>query len=210
MVSESPLHRRSQHALESLHHLDDGEGDLFKLGSDDYLGFAGPGPSSDMPDAMLALPEAESHIQNALSAERGNFLAFVADAIEEQRFIHANDNLVAFDEEDSGEKVSFETLLPPEGNSRIVVAQALMMTLELGTKGLVDVHQEEHFEQIELKITEKGKVALEAMPRQDHYDGGEELEEDNDEHIGGDGAAGGDEDDDGDAESEEDDEMLGN
>ena len=117
---------------------------------------------------------------------------------------------MVFDEEGSGEKVSFETLLPPEGNSRIVVAQALMMTLELGTKGLVDVHQEEHFEQIELKITEKGKVALEAMPRQDHYDAGEELEEDNDEHIGGDGAAGGDEDDDGDAESEEDDEMLGN
>ena len=213
MVSESPLHRHSKHTLDSLLHLEDGNGDMFNLGSDDYLGFAGPGPSSDMPDALLALPKPDSHIQSALSAERSNFLDFFANAIEEKRAnprVYDDDESVDSDKENDGEKVSFEELFPPEKNSKVVAAQALMMTLELGSRGLIGVHQKEHFEEIELRITKKGRVAREGVQRYDGYDGGEDDEDEGD--IGGDGVVGREDDGDVDDEDVEDDddedEML--
>ncbi|KAL5387649.1 hypothetical protein DPSP01_003445 [Paraphaeosphaeria sporulosa] len=167
MISESPLHRRSHPGgLDALKFLDDAEGDLGDLGEDDY-GVAGPGISSDMPEAMFAGPD--SRVREAPTAEGGNFLIFVADAIHEKRNridldiapgsgSHADTATVV-------DEVSFDEVVPLNTNNKFIASQALMMTLTLGTKGLLDVRQGEHFADINLSLTEKGKAQVEMPPQ---------------------------------------------
>ncbi|KAF2446945.1 hypothetical protein P171DRAFT_519282 [Karstenula rhodostoma CBS 690.94] len=170
MVSESPLHRRSQPGgLDPLKFLEDEEGDFANLGEDDY-GFAGPGISSDMPEAMLAEPD--SRVREALTAEGGNFLMFVADAIHEKRN-HIDQGLEPVSDADAAtvvDEVSFDEIVPPNANNKMIASQALMMTLTLGTKGLLDVRQDEHFADINLSLTEKGNAAQVEMPFQGEHE----------------------------------------
>ena len=190
LVSESPLHRRSQPgALDILQHLGEDDDDPFAgIGTDDdFAGFAGPGFSSDMPDVVLPLAHPDVRVREALSTEGGNFLAFVADAIEEKR--EGEQLGTNADAEDVGmAEVSFEELLPPHDMSRVVAAQAFMMTLALGTKGLLEVRQENHFDEIKMSITEKGRATHEAVATKVEYgehdlghqggkEGNEQLEE---------------------------------
>ncbi|KAF1978109.1 hypothetical protein BU23DRAFT_595909 [Bimuria novae-zelandiae CBS 107.79] len=162
MVSESPLHRRSQPGgLDALQYLEEDGGDFGDLGGDDYVGFADPGISSDMPDAAPTEPHAR--VQEALSTEGGNFLSFIADAIDEKRDriqqgLELMSDVLQADAASAIDEISFDDLLPPNENNRVVASQALMMTLTLGTKGLLDVQQEDHFGNINLSLTDKGKV----------------------------------------------------
>ncbi|EME89385.1 uncharacterized protein MYCFIDRAFT_76725 [Pseudocercospora fijiensis CIRAD86] len=84
---------------------------------------------------------AESQWQRAaLTGEASNFLDFVQSAI---------------DREDDGMRsgIAFETLLPPANNTYIVAAQALLHILSLGSKGILEIEQREHFDEIWLKTT---------------------------------------------------------
>lgn len=117
------------------------------LGEDDFVGFAGPGISSDMPEVALAPPNPA--VQGALSAEGGNFLAFVADAVA------------------TTDETSLDEMLPPDENNNVVAAQAFMMILTLGTRSLLDVRQDEHFGDINISLTERGRITGVGMPLQE-------------------------------------------
>ncbi|KAF1963147.1 hypothetical protein CC80DRAFT_487544, partial [Byssothecium circinans] len=174
IISASPLHGRGQPGeLQPLEGYDEGEGSF-----DDFGGFAGF--SSELPEAALAQPTIR--VQEALSAEGENFITFVVDAIEEKR-----DRVQAAQEPISDvlqadvaadiHEVSFEELIPPGENNKMIASQALMMTLTLGTKGLLKVRQEEHFEEISVSLTEKAKAALVVEPVEDGEDEGGDAEE---------------------------------
>jgi meiotic recombination protein REC8 len=171
MISESPLHRRSHPGrLDTLQILEDDKGDFGNLGGDDY-GFAGPGISSDMPEAMLVEPDAR--VQEAMTAESGNFLMFIADAIQE-KCERIDQGQAPIADTFQADRVSFDEAIPPNANNKMIASQALMMTLTLGTKGLLDVRQDEHFADINLSLTEKGKTAQVEM----------QLQEEGEAHIG--------------------------
>ncbi|KAM3415757.1 hypothetical protein BST61_g9268 [Cercospora zeina] len=78
----------------------------------------------------------------ALTGESANFLDFVQTAIDEN-----DDDLAQVN------KIHFERLLPPESNTYIVAAQALLHVLTLGTTGALKVEQEEVFGTISLSVT---------------------------------------------------------
>ncbi|KXS96675.1 hypothetical protein AC579_3834 [Pseudocercospora musae] len=75
----------------------------------------------------------------ALTGESSNFLEFLQSAI---------------DREEDGMRVgiAFESLLPPENNTRIVAAQAFLHVLSLGSKGVLKVEPREQFDDIWLEI----------------------------------------------------------
>lgn len=88
----------------------------------------------------------------ALGAESANFLTFLQTAIDEEDL--AREEAGAGDEEYEAldGSVDFETILPPESNSQMVAAQALLHVLALGTKGLIKVAQDEHFGPINMRV----------------------------------------------------------
>jgi meiotic recombination protein REC8 len=146
MVSASPLHGRGAPLrLEALGSLDS-DGDV-GMGGDEY---ALPGPSS--PPTVIGSPRKTStRFTDALGAEGENFLYFVTGAIDEKRqrdFADAH-----------GDAITFQELLPPTQNSKMIACQGLMMVLTLGTKGMLDVQQPEDFGDIGLKLTEKAKTS---------------------------------------------------
>lgn len=76
--------------------------------------------------------------RSALTGETVNFLDFVQSAVDEAEQLSSD--------------IEFEVLLPPENNSRIVAAQALLHVLALGSKSALKVEQEEAFAAIHLRI----------------------------------------------------------
>ena len=199
LISASPLHGRGQpSALEGLKNLTsdaDYGGDEFGL----------PGPSSDFPEPTAPL-ETSARVREALSTEGENFLIFVIETITEKRNrLQANlepmsDTLQA-DVATGTDNITFEELLPPAENTKMIACQGLMMVLALGTKGMLDVQQPEHFKEISLKLTEKAKamqvieisdgeesddddeVEEVAAPEQDNAMGQEEDAGDEDEEM---------------------------
>ncbi|KAL5393624.1 hypothetical protein PMIN02_005734 [Paraphaeosphaeria minitans] len=167
MISESPLHRRGKpDRLDALNFLDDAEGDHGDLGGDDY-GLTDPGISSDMPEALLAEPD--SRVREALTVEAGNFLMFVSDAMQEKRN-RIDQDIAPVSDVDAAtvvDEISFNEVVPPNTNNKMIASQALMMILTLGTKGLLDVRQDEHFADINLSLTGKGKAAQAELPLQE-------------------------------------------
>ncbi|KAL9594620.1 MAG: hypothetical protein Q9179_005313 [Wetmoreana sp. 5 TL-2023] len=93
-------------------------------------------------------------IRKTLDTESYNFLEFI------NAEVAAKAAAAAAEEQELGEgvvaavpkAVSFEELLPPQRNSKIVAAQGLLHTLTLATKGLIKVEQEEDFGAIELRV----------------------------------------------------------
>jgi hypothetical protein len=159
MVSASPLHGRGQPGgLDALRSLE-GQDEYGFLGGDDF-GDISSARGEDL-NAHLEPAGVESQIsqkvRNALDAEGVNFLAFVEDGIVERRARLqeelADDELQASAAEDVDE-ITFEELLPPKENWRVTAAQALMHTLALATKGLLEVRQEEKFGEIGLKVVQ--------------------------------------------------------
>jgi meiotic recombination protein REC8 len=143
MVSASPLLRHSRTGyLEGLESLkSDGE---FYTGDE----FALLAHNSDTSEA-LALSQPSIRVREALSAEGENFISFVADAIAEKREAEPAALI---------DSVTFEDLLPPIENNKVVACQGLMMILALGTKDMLDVQQPEDFGDINLKLKEHTKI----------------------------------------------------
>ncbi|KAF2798527.1 hypothetical protein K505DRAFT_405148 [Melanomma pulvis-pyrius CBS 109.77] len=162
MVSASPLHGRGQPGgLEALKSFE-GEDEFGNLGADDFEML--PGPSSDgacMEPALIT--ERSVRVREALSAEGENFLTFVSDAITEKR-IRVQAKLGNFSEvlqaDAAGDidEVLFEEVLPLKENTRMIAAQGLLMVLALGTRGVLNVRQEENFREIGLSLSEKVKA----------------------------------------------------
>ena len=143
MVSASPLLRYSRTGyLEGLESLKS-DGEFY---ADDE--FALPAHDSDTSEA-LALSQPSVRVREALSAEGGNFVSFVADAIAEKR---EAEPAVFID------SITFEELLPPVGNNKVIACQGLMMVLALGTKDILDVQQLKDFGDIGLKLKQQVKT----------------------------------------------------
>ncbi|KAF2263388.1 hypothetical protein CC78DRAFT_581477 [Lojkania enalia] len=165
VVSASPLHGRGQPGgLEALQHLGGDDGfDGFQL---DDIGFAaGPPPGSDdLHSDPVSIQQQYIRIREALSAESGNFLAFVSEKIVAKRqqmqaeLGDVNDPLQA-DAASDVDEVLFEEILSPAENSKMVAAQGLLMVLSLGTKGMLDVRQDESYGKIGLSLTEAAQAA---------------------------------------------------
>ncbi|PSN63799.1 hypothetical protein BS50DRAFT_647578 [Corynespora cassiicola Philippines] len=153
IVSASPLHGRGQpgglDALKSL----EGEDELGYLGPDDF-------DTSDPVELDAFQPSIR--VCESLSAESENFLAFISNTIIEKRDrlqadLHPVEDILQADAAGDFDEVSFEELLPPADNSKMVACQGLMMVLSLSTKGLLNVRQEEAYGDIGLSLTEKAK-----------------------------------------------------
>jgi hypothetical protein len=158
MVSASPLHGRGQLlGLEPLLNLGSDGGDA--LGGDDFAA-PGPGPSSP-PTVVGAAVQPSTRVREALSAEGENFLEFVTEAIVEKRNGAQPDVYDSKQQEDMIEvyDVTFEELLPPVENNKMIACQGLMMVLALGTKGMLDVQQHEGFGDINLRLTDKAEAS---------------------------------------------------
>ncbi|KAI8934714.1 hypothetical protein NX059_008403 [Plenodomus lindquistii] len=157
MVSGSPLRGRGQAGgLEALNSLES-DGDL---GLDDY---GHPGLSSDYPEAAAPV-QTTTRVRDALSAEGANFLTFVIDAVTEKRsraraaMEDMSDVLQAEAAADIDD-ITFEELLPPQENSKLVACQGLMMVLGLGCKGMLNVQQSEHLGPINLQLTAQARAS---------------------------------------------------
>lgn len=115
-------------------------------GADDFELF---GPAAQV-DTQTA---AQSQWQRAaLDGESVNFLAFIKAGIEQADGFR--EDTAPGDEVDEQLRgtVDFETLLPPESNSKVVAAQAMLHMLTLGTKNMVSVEQEEAFGPISMRV----------------------------------------------------------
>jgi meiotic recombination protein REC8 len=180
MVSASPLHGRGQPGrLDALNF--EASDDFGNPGVDD---FGMPGPSSDgawVEPAQSIKPS--FRVREALSAEGENFLTYVSNAIAEKRtrvearVADMSDVLQANATTDIDE-VLFEEILSSKENSRMIAAQGLLMVLALGTRGMLDVRQEEGFGEIGLSLTEKMKAMQIANAADEEYD---EEDEENEE-----------------------------
>jgi peroxiredoxin family protein len=191
LVSASPLHGRGQpSALEGLRNLTS-DAD-YGYNSND---FGLPGPSSDFPMPPAAPQETSTRVQDALSAEGENFLTFVTKAIVDKRN-HAQANLQPMSDILQAEaaadieEITLEELLPAAENTKMIACQGLMMVLALGTKGMLDVQQPEHFGEINLKLTERAK-AIQVVEISDGEASEDESESEGDVVAGQDEVLGG-------------------
>jgi meiotic recombination protein REC8 len=177
LVSASPLHGRGQpSAFEGLKNLTsdaDYGGDEFGL----------PGPSSGFLEPA-APRETSARVKEALSTEGENFLTFVTESIAEKRNraqadLEPMSNILQAEAAAAGiEDITFEELLPPAENTKMIACQGLMMVLALGTKDVLDVQQPEDFGEINLKLTKKAK-AMQVIEISD----GEESDDDDEEEV---------------------------
>jgi meiotic recombination protein REC8 len=175
MVSASPLHGRGQPlGLDVLRSL---ESDTDYTGGDDI---PMQGPSSP-PTVVGATQKPSTCVNEALETEGANFLDFVTDAmVEKQNRAQANIGGTIVD------TITFEELLPPIENNKMIACQGLMMVLSLGTKGLLDLQQPEDFGDIKLSLTKQAKTKAsqvieisdgEESDDEESSDGGVEIEE---------------------------------
>ncbi|KAF2810502.1 uncharacterized protein BDZ99DRAFT_443330 [Mytilinidion resinicola] len=159
MVSASPLHGRGQPGgLDALRSFE-GEDEYGFFGGDDFGDASSPGgkglTSPGGPAGVKS--QVNQKVLDALDAEGVNFLAFVEDRIQEKRTRlqeHLADEELQSDAAADMDEVTFEELLPPKENWRVTAAKALMHTLALATKGLLEVRQEEAFGEIGLRVVQ--------------------------------------------------------
>jgi meiotic recombination protein REC8, fungi type len=147
----APLLRQSQGLLEPSR-LSSNEDDFADL--DAQLG-AGLDPDFELygPSATVDTQTAAQSqwVAATLENEAYNFLTFVSTKIQE--------NLPEEGAEDDGGGheacILFDELLPPTQNSSIVGAQALLHLLALATKGLLEIHQETPFGDIQISVARR-------------------------------------------------------
>ncbi|KAH6351706.1 hypothetical protein HBI37_038350 [Parastagonospora nodorum] len=187
LVSASPLHGRGERLDLGALGLPESDAD-FAMGGDEF-GMAGP----SSPPTLIPSPKDQkpsTHINNALDTEGNNFLEFVTDTILDKR----NRAQVALGHMASLQQVqaaanidtlTFEELLPPVENTKVIACQGLMMVLTLGTKGMLDVQQRTDFGDINVKLTEQAKATQvveisddEDSEDEESSDGGVEIMED--------------------------------
>jgi meiotic recombination protein REC8 len=150
VVSASPLHGHARlSGLESLIVTEGFESDAF-LGNE----FGGLGAPSGDTEFDMYYPGANANTldmaevtyqQSALDRENANFLGFMGDTINEKQ-VKGDQAGTIFD------SIEFEELLPPNANSRVVAAHALLRVLTLATKNLISAIQQEEYGAIELRL----------------------------------------------------------
>ncbi|KAK5718215.1 R8 protein [Elasticomyces elasticus] len=90
-------------------------------------------------------------VRTALDTESSNFLGFVQAAIAEADAVREQAGDGDEEDDDAMGTVLFENLLEPARNTCVVAAQGLLHVLALGTKGLLEVGQDEPFTGITLR-----------------------------------------------------------
>nr|OQO28495.1 hypothetical protein B0A51_03307 [Rachicladosporium sp. CCFEE 5018] len=148
LTTASPLLGRGEVAGGEDVLLPDSNPDIGFTGLDDFELF---GPAADVDTQTAAQSQ---WVRTALDGESANFLTFVQagiDELDEKREELAPDE--GEDESMMG-SVDFDQLLPPEKNTYIVAAQALLHVLTLGTKNAIMVKQNEAYGPISLRVVE--------------------------------------------------------
>lgn len=157
MVSASPLLRHSTGRIGDFEALQSVDSDAFE--GDDFVYAA---LTSDPIETKGSGFQLAVRVREALSAEGGNFFAFVTEAIAEKRNRALSDSSQVPDGNQSRatevSQITFDELLPPHATNRLVACQGFLMLLSLGTKGLLDIQQPHAFEDITTNPTEKGKA----------------------------------------------------
>ena len=155
LTSASPLLGRGLSRFETQELLDpsrltSNEDEFADLDQQLGAGFAADfelyGPSANVDTQTAAQSQ---WVTATLENEAYNFLTFVNNKMQEHVREEGNEDIDADAVHDS---ITFEELLPPSQNSRVVGAQAFLHVLALATKGLLEVYQEEPFEEIEMAI----------------------------------------------------------
>ncbi|KAJ4320790.1 R8 protein [Neodidymelliopsis sp. IMI 364377] len=158
VVSASPLLRRSTGRADALETLQILNSDA--LEGDD---FAFAMPISDPVEDDEATIQPSRRLQEALSAEGGNFITFVADAIVEKRVqaqvgLASRPDVLLSEATVDTDEITFEELLPPHETNRTIASQGFLMLLSLGMKGMLHVQQPTAFTDIAVKLTKKAKT----------------------------------------------------
>jgi len=148
MISASPLLGRGRlsgleqlaanEGLTSEAYLVDELGGIEELGDYDEFQLYGPGTEADTQEAGHA-----SWQKRILDRESDNFLDFIRNSIEGRRMRLVDGDV---------DTIDFEDILPPNTNSRVVAAQALLHVLTLTTKNLIATKQREDFGPIQLRL----------------------------------------------------------
>jgi hypothetical protein len=104
-----------------------------------------------------------ARIREALSTEGENFLSFVNERVVEKRegvqtYPEHMSDVFGTEAAADVEDITFEELLPPTENTKIIACQGFMMVLGLSSKGMLDVQQPQYLGDISLKLTEKVKA----------------------------------------------------
>lgn len=114
--------------------------------AEDDFQLYGPGAAVDTQTA------ADSQwVRSTLNQEANNFLTFVQSKIGEIPALEDEEDELSGDGQPR-ESVTFEALLPPAQNTKVVASQALYHVLALATKGLLHVEQNLPDERINLSI----------------------------------------------------------
>ncbi|KAL8949608.1 MAG: hypothetical protein Q9222_004293 [Ikaeria aurantiellina] len=151
ITSASPLIGRGRERYDEL--------DMPQFDDDELLG--GPSGSIAGDDFQLYGPAANVDTQTAvqsqwiratLDTESDNFLVYIKTKIADKSAPAAEDEDELSRNVAASDLVSFEELLPPSQNSRIVAAQGFHHVLALATKNLVGVNQEEAYGPITLRL----------------------------------------------------------
>ncbi|OQN96453.1 hypothetical protein B0A48_17509 [Cryoendolithus antarcticus] len=148
LTTASPLLGRGEVAGGEDVLLPDSNPDIGFTGLDDFELF---GPAADVDTQTAAQSQ---WVRTTLDSESANFLTFVQagiDELDKKREELAPDE--GGDESMMG-SVDFDHLLPPEENTSIVAAQALLHVLTLGTKNAITVKQDEAYKPISLRVVE--------------------------------------------------------
>ncbi|KAK6442416.1 R8 protein [Oleoguttula sp. CCFEE 5521] len=148
LTTASPLLGRSEVTGGEDVLLPDSNPDIGFTGLDDFELF---GPAADVDTQTAAQSQ---WVRTALDGESANFLTFVQagiDELDEKREELAPDE---GDDESMMGSVDFDHLLPPEKNTYIVAAQALLHVLTLGTKNAITVKQDEAYGRISMRVVE--------------------------------------------------------
>lgn len=169
-ISTSPLRGRGQPLVFELQHLTS-DGDL--VGGE----FALPGLSSDSPEPE-ALPDTTSRLRKALSAEDENFITYMAEKISEKH----NRAETKTGVESKADTITFGELLPPKDNTKMVACHGLMMVLTLGSKGMLDIQQPEHFGDIHLGLFVRAE-ALQTIEAGDDRESCNDSEDEDEENA---------------------------
>ena len=156
LTSASPLHGRGLPRLPSEELLQLGS-DGFGMGSEDVQ----PAEGIDIDQYELYGPAAEVNTQTAaqsqwltttLENEAHNFLTFLETQLVERGDEHEEED------HEPTKTMTFASLLPPQSNSAVVGAQAMLHVLALATKGLIRVGQDEPFGDIHMRVVSPAGV----------------------------------------------------
>ena len=126
---------------------DVGPGGFETIGGEEFE-FHGPGAVED-----TQMVTQSSWVRAALDIESDNFLEFVKAGVRGQ--IQDREQYGGEEEEEvrtEDVQVTFEELLPPQRNMRLVAASGLLHVLSLASRGLLNVKQEEAFGSIRISV----------------------------------------------------------